>query len=272
MNTKLALFEEKEIRKIYKNNNWYYSVNDVISFLTNSTNPSEYLKKLKLKDIELQKNWNNLYININMQTKNGKIRKVTAANTIGLLRIIESISSPKAEEFKMWLARLGNERLEEINEPEIAMERMKKIYQLKGYSNSWIEQREREITSRHSLNEEWIKRGIKTSREYQILLNDIYKSNFGINISEYKKIKGINEISDLKDSMTNLELALTNLSEVTIAEIHNKNNSQGIEELKKDINEVGNIIINSKKQIEEKLDTSIISPENYMNLTSYKEQ
>lgn len=271
MNTKLALFDEKEIRKIYKNNSWYYSINDVISYLTDSTNPSENIKKLKQKDKELARIWNTLCININMQSKDGKIRKVATSNNIGILRIIESITSPKAEEFKMWLARLGKEKIEEIDEPELAMNRMKKIYELKGYSNTWIEQREREITTRHSLNEEWIKRGIKKSREYQILQNEIYKSNFEIDITKYKKIKGIDENENLKDSMTNLELALINLSEATTIELHNKNNSQGIELLKKDINDVGDLIKNTKINIENKIDKTILSSENYMNLTNKNE-
>lgn len=271
MNTKLALFEEKEIRKIYKNNHWYYSVNDVISYLTDINNPSEYTKKLKQKDKELDSIWNNICININMQSKDGKIRKVTTSNNIGILRIIESIQSSKAEEFKIWLARLGNERIEELNNPELYMDKMQEIFKLKGYSNAWIEQREREISTRHSLTEEWIKRGIKKSREYQILQNEIYKSNFGISVSKHKKIKGIDENENLKDSMTNLELALINLSEVTTIELHNKNNSQGIESLKKDINEVGNLMKNTKINIENKIDKTILSPENYMNLTNKKE-
>ena len=155
MNDKLSLFEGKEIRKVYKNNKWYYSIIDVISVLTNSSNPSEYLKKIKQRDKYLETNWSLLCININMQTKDGKIRKVIASDTTGVLRIIEAISSSEAEKIKMWLARLGNERIDEINNPELAMDRMKKIYELKGYSKGWIEQREREITTRHSLKEEW---------------------------------------------------------------------------------------------------------------------
>ena len=271
MNTKLALFEEKEIRKIYKNNNWYYNVNDVITFLTDSSNPNEYLRKLKQKDIELQKKWNNLSININMRSKDDKIRKYSACNNEGILRLIESIHSPESEKIKMWLARLGNERLDEINEPELAMDRMKKIYMLKGYSSSWIEQREREITTRHSLNEEWLKRGLKNNKDYQILINEIYKIDFGIKIDKYKKLKEINDINRLKDSMTNIELALINLAEVIIKNIHNKNDSYNIEELQKDISEVENIINIIKKNLEEKFGKCIPSSENYINITNYRE-
>jgi len=267
VNHKLALFEEKEIRKIYKNNKWYYSITDVISMMTDTKEPNQYLKKIKLKEPELEKDWDNICIKINMQTKDGKIRKTQTSDTMGILRIIESISSPKAETFKRWLAKIGSERLEEINNPELAMDRMKQIYEYKGYSNAWIEQREREITTRHSLTEEWEIRGSKENQDYIILMNEIYKSGLGIDSEQYKDIKGIKETGILKDSMTNLELALINLGEVTTIEIHKKNNSYGIEELKKDIDISGEILNKTKKEIERNLEKNIISPENYMNLT-----
>lgn len=271
MNTKLALFEEKEIRKIYKNNNWYYNVNDVITFLTNTSNPSEYLKKLKQKDLELQRNWNNLCIKINMRSKDDKIRKYAACNNVGILRLIESLQISKAESFKMWMAKLGNERLDEINSPELAMDRMKTIYKFKGYSSNWIEQREREVVTKHSLNEEWGQRGVNNNKDYQILMNEIYKNNFGIGINEYKKIKAITEFNELKDSMTNLELAFINLAETIIAKVHHKNNSRDLSELKRDISEVGKILNNTQNSIEEKLNIQIINPENHIKLTNLKE-
>lgn len=266
MNNKLALFEETKIRKVYKNNKWYYSIIDVISLLTDSSNPNQYLKNIKSKDLELEKNWNNVCINLNMQTKDGKIRKIMTSDTIGILRIIESIHSEKSEKFKMWLARLGAERLEEISNPELIMDRMKQVYEQKGYSSIWIEQREREIISKHSLKEEWYKRELKKD-EYKILTNEIYNSSFGIDINEYQKVKGIEDIGYLKDSMTNLELALTNLSEIFAIEKHRKNNSKGLKELRKDINDVGKIINKTKKDIENDLEIDIISSKNYMNLT-----
>ena len=214
MNNKFALFEDTKIRKTYKNNKWYYSITDVISMLTDTSNPNQYLKNIKSKDIELKNNWNTLCINLNMQAKDGKIRKTMTSDTEGILRIIQSIQSKKAENFKRWLARLGKERLEEIDNPELAMDRMKHIYEQKGYSSFWIEQREREITSRHTLKEEWNKRGITKTREELILNNEIYKSSYDIDTDEYQNIKGINELSYLKDSMTVLELALINLNEV----------------------------------------------------------
>lgn len=267
MKNKLALFEEKEIRKTYKNNKWYYSIIDVISIFTDSSNPNQYLKNLKMKDIMLQNNWNDICILLNMQTSDGKIRKVMTADTVGILRIIESIQAEKAEPIKRWLAKIGYERIEEISNPELLMDRMKQTYESKGYSKGWIEQREREITTRHNLKEEWESRGINKKEDYVILTNEIYKSNLNVNIEEYKDIKGIKELGYLKDSMTNLELALTNLGEATLVELHRKNDSRNIENLKKDINTIGKVINNTKKEIENTLEKSIISPENHMNLT-----
>lgn len=268
MKEKLSLFNNLEIRKIYKNNKWYYSIIDVISLLTDSSNPNQYLKNIKSKDIMLQKEWNNICTLLNMQTKDGKIRKIQATDTVGILRIIESIQSEKAEPIKTWLARLGYERIEEIFNPELLMDKMKQIYEYKGYSEGWIEQREREITTRHSLKEEWEKRGIMESQEYLILMNEIYINSLGINIDEYKKIKGINDVGYLKDSMTNIELALINLEEAVIVELHKKNNSRNVDELKQDINIMSNIFNNTKKELEKSLEKEIISNENYMNLTN----
>ena len=267
MREKLSLFDDKEIRKVYKNNKWYYSVHDVISIFANSSNPTQYLKNIKEKDLMLAKDWDKLCLLINMHTKDDKIRKVIATDTFGILRIIESVQSEKVEPIKRWLAKIGYERIEEISNPELLMDRMKKIYELKGYSKGWIEQREREITTRHSLKEEWKNRGIQENGDYVILTNEIYKSNFNLNIEEYKNNKGIHDEKLLKDSMTILELSLTNLSESIIIELHHKNNSHGMEMLKQDILEASSIINNTKKEIEIKLERGIISNENYNNLT-----
>jgi len=267
MNNKLSLFEDTEIRKIYKNNKWYYSINDVITHYINSSNPTEYLNKLKNKDQYLKDNWSLLTVNLNMKTKDDKIRKTVCTDNVGILRIIQNLISPKLDEYKLWLARLGEERIKEINNPELLMDKMKEIYKLKGYSNSWINQREKEITIRHSLKEEWLKRNINLSKDYRLLMNDIYKNTFNKNIEEIIEIKNVNK-ENLLDSMNNLELALFSLSESTLIELHNKNKSNNIESIKEDINEIGNIIASTRKQIENKLDKSIISNENKENLTN----
>lgn len=167
-----------------------------------------------------------------METNGGK-QKINCADTEGILRIVQSIPSSKAEPFKRWLARVGSERIDEINNPELAMDRMKQLYEKKGYSKNWIEQRERGIITRHNLTDEWKERGAQVGRDYAILTNEIYKSGFGFSAKEYKSIKGIHESKNLRDSMSNIELALTNLGEATVVEFHQKNNSQGLKELKK---------------------------------------
>lgn len=222
MNNSLALFEEKQIRKTWENDKWYFSVVDVIYVLTDSSDPKQYVKKLKSRDLELQNNWGTICTLLEMKALDGKKRKIQMSDTEGILRIIQSIPSLKAEPFKRWLAKVGSERIEEINNPELAMDRMKQIYEKKGYSKAWIEQRERGITTRHSLTDEWKNRGATSKSDYAILTNEIYKSGFGFSAKEYKEIKGLQESQNLRDSMTNLELALTSLGEATATEIHKK--------------------------------------------------
>lgn len=179
MDNKLALFEEKEIRKTWEDNKWYFSIEDVVYALTESKDPKQYINKLRKRDEYLNQGWVQIVHTLKMNTNGGK-QKINCADTEGILRIIQSIPSPKAEPFKRWLAKVGSERIEEINNPELAMDRMKKIYEKKGYSKSWIEQRERGITTRHNLTDEWRERGATEGKDYAILTNEIYKSGFGL--------------------------------------------------------------------------------------------
>ena len=270
MENKLALFEDKKIRKTWQNNKWYFSIFDVVYALTNSKDPKQYTKKLKARDLEIQNNWGTICTLLVMTANDGKKRKIQMADTEGILRIIQSIPSSKAEPFKMWLAKVGSERIEEINNPELAMDRMKQIYEKKGYSKSWIEQRERSITTRHNLTDEWKERGAKVGKDYAILTNEIYKTGFGVDAKEYKNIKGLHESQNLRDSMTNIELALTNLGEATAVEFHRKNNSQGINRLKEDVNKAGNVLNKAKTEIENELAKSIVTSQNYIELTDNK--
>lgn len=165
------------------------------------------------------------------------------------------------------MAKVGSERIDEINNPELALDRMRKIYEKKGYSKQWIEQREKGIVVRHNLTDEWKDRGVNNKISYAILTNEIYKSGFGLSTKEYKKIKKLNDWQNLRDSMSNIELALTNLAETTSIEFHKHNDSIGINELKNDVNKAGNIMNNTKKDIEEELNHSIITSTNYNELT-----
>lgn len=273
MNDKLALFEEKEIRKVWKDNKWYFSVIDVIYALTDSSNPRRYWSDLKIKlknegyDIELYE----IIVQLKIASSDGKKYLTDCSDTSGILRIIQSIPSPKAEPFKIWLAKVGSERIEEINDPELAMNRMKELYEKKGYSKAWIEQRERGIITRHNLTDEWKERGVKQVKDFAILTNELYKTGFGINAKEYKELKEIHDSQNLRDSMTNIELALTNLGEASAVEFHISKDSNGTEELKKDMKNAGSVVNKAKEELESKLNKSIITKDNYKKLSNKKE-
>lgn len=244
---------------------WYFSIEDVVYALTESNDPKQYVNKLKKGDLYLNKGWVKIVHTLKMNTNGGR-QRINCADTEGILRIIQSIPSPKAEPFKRWLAKVGSERIEEINNPEIAMDRMKIIYEKKGYSKAWIEQRERGITTRHNLTDEWKERGVNKTIDYAILTNEIYKSGFGFSAKAYKNIKGLHESQNLRDSMTNIELALTNLGEAAV-EIHKSNDSQGLQQLKKDVNKAGSVSNKAKSELENELNRPVITTENYIDLT-----
>ena len=270
MNNKLALFEEKYIRKTWKDDKWYFSIEDIVYALTDSKDPKQYINKLRQRDEHLSQGWVQIVHTLKMDTRGGK-QKINCADTEGILRIIQSIPSPKAEPFKRWLAKVGSERIDEINNPELAMDRMKQIYEKKGYSKAWIEQRERGIATRHNLTDEWKERGANTSKDYAILTNEIYKTGFGYDALEYKNIKGLHESQNLRDSMTNIELALTNLGEAAAVEFHQNNNSIGLDELKSDVNKAGKVLNKAKNEIELELKRPVVTSANYIDLTDNKD-
>lgn len=268
MKNNLALFEEKEIRKKWQDNKWYFSIIDVIYALTDSRKPRDYWYRLKKRVSDEERiELSTFCRQLKLPSSDGKKYNTDCADTEGILRIIQSIPSPKAEPFKRWLAKVGSERIEEINDPELAMNRMHQTYLKKGYSKAWIEQRERGIITRNNLTSEWQERGANKSKDYAILTNEIYQSGFGITAKEYKNIKRLHESQNLRDSMTNLELALTNLGEATAVEIHNKNDSRGMQELKIDVNDAGKVINVAKNEIEKKLERPVVSTANYLDLT-----
>ena len=261
---KLAIFEEKEIRREWYKDEWYFSVIDVVEALVeNNRRPRKYWSDLKQKLIsegfvEVSEKIGQL----KMMAKDGKMRLTDVADTKTLLRIIQTIPSPKAEPFKRWLAQVGSERLEEIVNPELAINRAKETYIRKGYEDTWIAQRMKTIDSRKELTDTWKERG------YAILTDEIYKSTFNMNTSQYKELKGINKTKrNLRDSMGKLELAITNLAEVTANEMHNTNNSFGIDELKDDVQEAGKITGKARKEIEKKIGKKVAEETNYNSLT-----
>lgn len=267
---KLAIFEEKEIRREWYKEDWYFSVIDVVEVLVeNNKRPRKYWSDLKQKLIsegfvEVSEKIGQL----KMLAKDGKMRLTDVAETKTLLRIIQTIPSPKAEPFKRWLAQVGSERLEEIVNPELAINRAKETYIRKGYEDIWIAQRLKTIDNRKELTDTWKERGAK-DRDYAILTDEIYKSTFNMNTAQYKELKGISKTKrNLRDSMGKLELAITNLAEVTANEMHNTNNSFGLEELKDDVQEAGKITGKARKEIEEKIGKKVAEKTNYRNLTA----
>ncbi|MEA3463834.1 MAG: Bro-N domain-containing protein [Patescibacteria group bacterium] len=260
--TKIAIFKGKEIRKTIYNNEWWFVIIDVIGVLTDSANPKQYLKNMLNRDEELIKGWVQIEHPLLINTRGGK-QIIKCANTEGIFRIIQSIPSPKAEPFKRWLAKVGYERIKEIEDPELATKRTKMLYKLKGYSNNWIEKRMRGIAIREELTDEWKNRGAKEQREYEILTGEISKATFGITPSQYKKLKKLDR-ENLRDHMDDFELIFNMLGERATTEIHRNENSQGIPKLKSDAKAGGDIAGGARKKLEKRLGRSVVSKNNFL--------
>ncbi|HJH28711.1 MAG TPA: phage antirepressor protein [Methanosarcinaceae archaeon] len=266
-NNKLILFQNKGIRRTWFKEDWYYSLIDIVGALTDSSNPTDYLKKMRKRDAELGSYIGTNCPHVEMLTHTNKKRNILAGNIKDVFRLIQTISSPKAEPFKRWLAKVGYERLEEIENPELATKRMREIYKQKGYSDEWIEKRARGIAVRDELTEEWKKRGVKEHLEYAILTAEISKATFGMTPSEYKNFKALDKPKDnLRDHMTDLELIFTMLGEASTTEIAKKKDAKGYPENKKAVNEGGTIAGNARKELEEKSGTKVSTKTNYNEL------
>ena len=263
---KLVIFGSKEIRRVWHNGEWYFSVVDIVEVLTDSANPTDYLKKIRKRDEELKIYMGTNCPQIEMPTNTGKNRKTLAGNTETILRIIQSIPSPKAEPFKRWLAKVGYERIEEIENPELAQERMKQLYEQKGYPKDWIDKRLRGIAIRQNLTDEWKERGIIEQRDYAILTAEISKATFGMTPSEYRKYKNIPQKSkaNLRDNMTDFELIFTMLGEKVTTEISKKEKPKDMPENKKVAKRGGAVAGKARKGTEKELRRSVISRKNYL--------
>ncbi len=265
----IKLFESKQIRSVLNeaDNKWYFSVADVVEVLTDSTNVREYVKKMRKRDSELNSNWGTMCPPLELMAADGKRRKTQCANAQGLLRIIQSIPSPKAEPFKRWLAKVGYERLEEIENPELAAARMRGLYQAKGYSDEWIEKRVRGIAIRDELTNEWKKRGVKEQREYAILTAEISRATFGMTPAEYKAFKRLDKPADnLRDHMNDLELIFTMLGEASTTEIARNKDAQGYDENRDAATAGGKVAGRARRDLEKKSGKKIASKENYTHL------
>lgn len=260
---KLAIFEEKQIRKTIHNAEWWFSIEDIIEVLTNSRDPKQYIKKLRKRDPELDLNWGTICTPLEMLAKDGKLRKVNASNTEGIFRIIQSIPSPKAEPLKLWLAQVGYDRIKEIENPELASQRARELYKAKGYSENWIEKRMRSIAIREELTDEWKQREVKEGKEYSILTAEISRATFGMIPSEYKKLKNLKR-ENLRDHMTDLELIFSMLGEAATTEITRTTEARGFVKNKQAAKTGGEVAGKARKDLESKTGKSIISQENYL--------
>jgi DNA-damage-inducible protein D len=258
---RIAIFRRKEVRRTLRNGEWWFVITDVISSLTDSDNPAQYLKNLRKRDEELSRLFEPVEkggvqieppLALPFDTPGGK-QKLLAWNTEGIFRLIQSIPSKKAEPFKRWLARTGYERVQEIENPELAQKRMKALYRAKGYDDAWIERRVRGIAIRNELTDEWDKRGVTGERDYAILTSEISKATFGVTPSEYKKLKGL-ERQNLRDHMSDLELLFTQLGEASTTEIARTDAAR----------RGGAVAGTARKQLESETGRPVVTPKNHL--------
>jgi hypothetical protein len=263
----LVVFQDKKIRRIWHNDEWFFSVIDVVVALTDSPTPRQYWGKVKDREfmsLELSPIW----VQLKLTAADGKQYDTDCANTEAMFRIIQSIPSKKAEPFKRWLAQVGYERVQEIENPELAQDRVKQYYELKGYPQDWIEKRMRGIAIRQDLTDEWKGRGVEEDKEFAILTNEITKATFGKTVKEYKEFKGLPKRNqNLRDHMTDWELILTMVGEKATTDITIAKDSEGFNECKISALEGGSIAHNTRKEIEQKTGKPIISKDNFFHLS-----
>ena len=266
--SKIILFQDRKIRRIWRDEEWYFSVIDIVGVLTDSANPRDYWYKMKIR-VKEEDGFEPSTVcrQFKMEAPDGKMRKTDCANTEGLFRIIQSIPSPKAEPFKRWLAKVGYERVQEIENPELAQERMKTLYEQKGYPKDWIDKRLRGMAIRQNLTDEWQERGIKEQKDYAILTAEISKATFGMTPGQYKKHKNIPAKSktNLRDNMTDLELIFTMLGEKVTTEISKQEKPETFPENKQVARRGGKVAANAREDTEKELGRSVISRENYLS-------
>ena len=270
METKIALFQRKEIRKTLHENEWWFVISDVVAALTDSVNPSGYLKDMRRREPALADAFKGggqiaTPLGLEFDTAGGR-QMLQCWNTEGIFRLIQSIPSPKAEPFKRWLARVGYERVQEIENPELATKRTRALYKAKGHSDDWIEKRMRSIAIRDELTDEWKKRGLKEQRDYAILTAEISKAAFGLTPADYAKLKGLDR-QNLRDHMTDLELIFSMLGEAATTEIARNKDAQGFPENKRAARDGGTVAGSARRDLEKKSGRKVVTRENYLGLT-----
>jgi len=265
----IALFEGNKVRRVWHDERWFFVVEDVVLALIDSKNVKDYINKIKQRDPELSKGYGQFVHTLDIPTKGG-IQQMNCADLEGIFRIIQSIPSPKAEPFKQWLARIGKERLDEIQNPELAMGRMKSLYEQKGYPNDWVAKRMRGIAVRNTLTDEWNKRGLKKGVEYAILTNEIMQGTFDMKVDDYKKHKNLSVQHNLRDHMGDIELILTMLAEATTTKLSVDRDSEGFNKLHNDAKEGGEIVGKTRKEIENRSGKKILTKNNFFNIKNKK--
>lgn len=268
-NNSIQLFEDRKIRTAWdeEREEWYFSVQDVVAVLSESTDPKQYIKKMRTRDPQLSANWGTICTPVQMLAADGKQRKVQAANTEGILRIIQSIPSPKAEPFKRWLAQVGRERIEETIDPEQAIDRALETYQKKGYDADWIHQRILSIRVRNELTAEWQARGVEQGREYAILTDEITKAWSGMTTRQYKNLKGLKK-ENLRDNMSTLEIVLNMLAETTTTELSKAHQPEGFEESRIVARRGGKVAGDARRAIEADTGRPAVTAQNAAQLNA----
>lgn len=268
-NNSIQLFEDRKIRTAWdeEKEEWYFSVQDVVAVLSESTDPKQYIKKMRTRDPQLSANWGTICTPVQMLAADGKQRKVQAANTEGILRIIQSIPSPKAEPFKRWLAQVGRERIEETIDPEQAIDRALETYRKKGYDADWIHQRILSIRVRNELTAEWQARGVEQGREYAILTDEITKAWSSMTTRQYKNLKGLKK-ENLRDNMSTLEIVLNMLAETTTTELSKAHRPEGFEESRIIARRGGKVAGDARRAIEADTGRPAVTAQNAAQLNA----
>ena len=261
--TKISIFKGMQIRKTIHNNEWWFVVEDAVLALIDSSDPKQYVNRMKQRDQELAKGWVQIVHTLLVETEGGK-QKMNCANTEGIFRIIQSIPSPKAEPFKKWLAKVGYERIQEIEDPELATKRTRALYKAKGYSDNWIEKRMRGIQVREQLTSEWKNRNVGGEREYAILTAEISQATFGMTPSQYKKFKSLKR-ENLRDHMNDLELIFSMLGEASTTEIAKNKDTKGFIENKTVAKKGGTIAGEARQKLEKESGKKVSTKQNYLN-------
>src|SRR3989344_3357160 len=268
----LIFFQDRKIRRLWYNNEWFYSVIDMVEVLTDSPTPRQYWGKVKEREF-LKLELSPIWVQLKLPAEDGKLRYTDCVNLKSAFRLVQSIPSKKAEPFKRWLAEVGKERIEEIENPELAQDRVKEYYELKGYPQDWIDKRLRGIAIRQDLTDEWKSRGVQEEKDFAILTNEISKATFGKTVGEYKQFKGLKKPNqNLRDHMTDWELILTMVGEKATTDITVAKDAKEFHQLERTAKEGGDVAKATRNEIEQKIGKSVVSSENYLHLTEKKNE